>query len=341
MDTAFIRRAASSALQVNPPNADIHLGRWGSNWAWTVFCLMAASTLGLLIWSVRVPRNRRAFHYLLIAALAISTISWFSMASDLGSTPVTVQFLRNNPLGGGFGGYPTRQIWYSRYIDWFLTSSLLLLSLLLITALPLSVIFITLFFNLLMIVCGLLGALTRSRYKWGYFVFACAALAYVLYQIFASGLRSARRLGGGFGRAFLTASTLLAIIWPMYAICWALSEGGNAIGVSEEFLWYGLLDLFTKPIFAFLLLSMLRNCDYNALRLRSGKASEDDIVEHEQRRGLEEKGHEAIASQGGVGSAPVHGTTANTTATTMPHPHIAPPTAGSVPQTTITPVPIT
>lgn len=170
MQAPMIKRAGNEALQVNPPNADINLGRWGSNWGWTVFCLMAASTLGLLIWSMRVPRNRRAFHYLLTATLAISTISWYSMASGLGSTPVTVEFLRNSPLGGGYGGYPTRQIWYSRYIDWFLTSSLLLLSLLLITGLPLSVIFITIFFNLLMIVCGLLGALTRSRYKWGYFV---------------------------------------------------------------------------------------------------------------------------------------------------------------------------
>ena len=170
MDTALTKRAGNRALRANPPNADISLGRWGSNWGWTVFCLMAASTLGLLILSTMLARNRRAFHYLLTAVLAISTISWYSMASDLGSTPITVQFLRNNPLGGGYGGYPTRQIWYSRYIDWTLTTSLLLLSLLLITGLPLSIIFITIFFNLLMIVCGLLGALTRSRYKWGYFV---------------------------------------------------------------------------------------------------------------------------------------------------------------------------
>lgn len=64
--------------------------------------------------------------------------------------------------------------------------------------------------------------------------FACAALGYVLYHVFASGLRSSRRLGSRFGRAFLAASLLLAIIWPMYPICWGLSEGGNVIGVSAE-----------------------------------------------------------------------------------------------------------
>lgn len=166
----LLKRAGNRALDVNPPNADIHLGRWGSDWGWVVFCVMAASTLGLLVWTFILPRKRRTFHYLLTAVLAISTISWYSQASDLGATPITTQFLHNSQRGGGYGGYPTRQIWYSRYVDWTLTTTLLLLSLLLITGLPLSIIFITLFFNILMIVCGLLGALTRTRYKWGYFV---------------------------------------------------------------------------------------------------------------------------------------------------------------------------
>ncbi|GAC98235.1 hypothetical protein PHSY_005824 [Pseudozyma hubeiensis SY62] len=296
MDTASLVKRGNRALEVNPPNADIHLGRWGSDWGWVMFCIMGASTLGLLAWSFRMRRKRRAFHYLLAAALAVSTVSWYSQASDLGSTPITAQFLHHSARGSGVGGYPTRQIWYSRYVDWTLTTTLLLLSLLLITGLPLSIIFVTLFFNVLMVVCGLLGALTRTRYKWGYFVFACAALGYVLYHVFASGLRSARRLGKDFGRTYLYASVLLGIIWPMYAVCWGLSEGGNVIGISAEFLFYGILDIFSKPVFAFLLLSMLRRCDYGALRLRSGKRSEEDSDLHEPRRGLVEKDHERIGS---------------------------------------------
>ncbi|GAK68506.1 family A G protein-coupled receptor-like protein [Moesziomyces antarcticus] len=287
------KRAGNRALRTNPPNADIHLGRWGSDWGYVMFCVMAASLIGLLIWSTKLARNRRTFHYLFIPVLAISSVAWYSMASDLGATPVPVQFRHNSPLGPG-SRYPTRQIWFARYIDWTLTTSLLLLSLLLITGLPLSVIFITLFFNILMIVCGLLGALTPTRYKWAYFVFACAALGYVLYHVFASGLRSARRLGGGFGRAYLTCASLLAVIWPMYAICWGLSEGGNVIGVSEEFIFYGLLDIVSKPLFAFLLLAMLRDCDYGALRLRSGKITESRIEASERDR---DNAHESGQSE--------------------------------------------
>lgn len=64
----------------------------------------------------------------------------FAMASDLGATPVQVEFVR----GAANGGYPVpyRQVWYARYIDWTITTPMLLLELLLTTGLPLSQIFI-------------------------------------------------------------------------------------------------------------------------------------------------------------------------------------------------------
>jgi bacteriorhodopsin len=62
------------------------------------------------------------------------------MASDLGATPVQVEWVR----GAADGGYPIpyRQVWYARYIDWTITTPMLLLELLLTTGLPLSQLFI-------------------------------------------------------------------------------------------------------------------------------------------------------------------------------------------------------
>lgn len=67
----------------------------------------------------------------------------FAMASDLGATPVQVEFVR----GAADGGYPIpyRQVWYARYIDWTITTPMLLLELLLTTGLPLSQLFIVRF----------------------------------------------------------------------------------------------------------------------------------------------------------------------------------------------------
>jgi bacteriorhodopsin len=93
------------------------------------------------------------------------------MASDLGSTPIDVEFIRNeSSLYTGDTSPETRSIWYARYIDWVITTPMLLLTLLLGTGMPLGDIMITIFFDLVMIVTGLIGALVASQYKWGFYV---------------------------------------------------------------------------------------------------------------------------------------------------------------------------
>ena len=52
--------------------------------------------------------------------------------------------------------------------------------LLLTTGLPLSDLFLTLFMILVTVVMGLVGALTPSTYKWGFFVFGVTTLFYVV-----------------------------------------------------------------------------------------------------------------------------------------------------------------
>jgi bacteriorhodopsin len=52
--------------------------------------------------------------------------------------------------------------------------------LLLTTGLPLSDLFLTLFMILVTVIMGLVGALTPSSYKWGFFVFGVVALFYVV-----------------------------------------------------------------------------------------------------------------------------------------------------------------
>lgn len=68
-----------------------------------------------------------------------------------------------------------------RYIQWFITFPLELLALLLATGLSLSDITTTLFMSEVTVVSLLVGALTHSTYKWGYYTFGIAALFYVWY----------------------------------------------------------------------------------------------------------------------------------------------------------------
>ena len=123
-----------------------------------------------------------------VAILTVSTIAYFAMASDLGQTPVRTEFRSG----------PTRSIFvrsflvdyaifvlrlctqYVRYIQWFINAPLILLMLLLTTGLPLSDLFLTIFMIIVTVITGLVGALTPTSYKWGFFVFGVLALFYVV-----------------------------------------------------------------------------------------------------------------------------------------------------------------
>jgi bacteriorhodopsin len=89
------------------------------------------------------------------------------MGANLGFTPIQVEFPRSDPkVAGTF-----RSIYYVRYIDWFITTPLLLLDLLLTAGMPWPTILWVIIVDEIMIITGLVGALIDNRYKWAYFTF--------------------------------------------------------------------------------------------------------------------------------------------------------------------------
>jgi bacteriorhodopsin len=189
------------------------------------------------------------------------------MASNLGSTPIQIQYLRGRAPG------TTRAIWYARYIEWFITTPLLLLLLLLATGLNVASIVPILFMDLVWVVSLLLGALTHSAFKWGYYAFAVAALFFICACLFLQGIGAAGFLGSAARGNFIRGAIYVSFLWALYPVCWALSEGGNVISPTSEMVFYGILDILTKPIFIALVLFSLRKVDYDSLGFSSLKAS--------------------------------------------------------------------
>ncbi|GJE86925.1 family A G protein-coupled receptor-like protein [Phanerochaete sordida] len=249
------------ALDLNPPNADYHLSTHGSDWLWAAFSVFALSLLVMIGFDFMRPRGTRLFHQLAVIILTTLSVSYFSMASDLGATPIQVEFR----------GEGTRQIFYVRYIQWFITFPLLLLELLLATGLSLSDIMTTLFMGVVVVIMGLIGALVHSDYKWGYYTFGCAALFYVWYTLLWHAPRAAFAEATGLKRAYLTSAGWLSFMLITYPIAWACAEGGNVISVTSEMIWYGILDILAGPGFLFFYLFQLRTVDYAAFGLSSGK----------------------------------------------------------------------
>lgn len=250
--------ALQTNAQVTNRNAAIQITDHGSDWYWAVCALMTFCTLVFAGMSFTKPRQDRIFHYITASITLVAAIAYFSMASGIGQAPITVEF----PYGGRYGsfdGYVTREIFYVRYIDWFITTPLLLLDLLLTAGLPWPTIAVTILVDEVMIVTGLIGALTNTSYKWGYWLFGMLALFYVIYILAIQGRMYAKAIGPKNYKVYMACGVLTLGIWLLYPIAWGLSEGGNVIHPDSEAAFYGVLDVIAKPVFGTMLILGHRN----------------------------------------------------------------------------------
>lgn len=99
--------------------ADIGLSPQGSNYAWALFGIFTLAALLLAFVAHSRPKGRRAFHYLGMAILITTSITYASLAADLSYTPVSVEFVRSgtrgaDQLAAGAPFPPTRSIFYGR-----------------------------------------------------------------------------------------------------------------------------------------------------------------------------------------------------------------------------------
>lgn len=150
--------------------ADLGITEHGSNWYYAVCAVMTVSSLIFMGMATRVPRTHRIFHYITAGITFTAAIAYFSMGSGLGATAVLVEFPRSGS-SQAVDAAGTREFFYVRYIDWFVTTPLLLLDLLLTAGVPASSIAITILADEMMIVTGLVGALIPSTYKCKSFFF--------------------------------------------------------------------------------------------------------------------------------------------------------------------------
>ena len=254
------------AIDVNPPNPAVtfHITDHGSSWLWAAFSLFALfAVIHVLIYAFTSARKSGLKKALLIIPLftnAIFAFAYYTYASNLGYTWIPAQF---HHIGSG-----NRQIFYCKFIAWFLGWPLVLAIFQIVTNTSFSHVdendnlfkkflslFELLFARVLAIevfVLGLLiGALIESSYKWGYFTFAVVFQLFVMYlvakDVFSSfGSSTHSSLGNLLIIAFF-------IVWILYPICWGLSEGGNVIQPDSEAVFYGILDLITFGIIPIIL----------------------------------------------------------------------------------------
>ena len=164
-------------------------------------------------------QQKRLFHIITAFITTFAFLSYFAMASGTGVTLKHIAIVEKHAqhipdtVQDVF-----REVYYARYIDWTLTTPLLLLDLCLLAGLSGGVIIMTMIADIIMIVTGLFAAFGAedTPQKWGWYAIACFAYLVVVWHLVIHGRAMAMGKGGKVGNFFAAIGGFTLIIWTVY-----------------------------------------------------------------------------------------------------------------------------
>ncbi|KAH7026157.1 uncharacterized protein B0I36DRAFT_248519 [Microdochium trichocladiopsis] len=220
---------------------------------WVVCVLMGLSSVAFYIMAARVPVQKRLFHVITASITTIAFLSYFAMATGDGlSWHSTVV---KTTKSGVVEDIVKRQVFWARYVDWALTTPLLLLDLTLMAGLNGADILVTVGADVIMVLTGLFAAFgSTGTQVWGWYTIACVAYIAIVYNVAFNGRRAVQGKDSKTKAFYGGISLFTLLLWTAYPIVWGIADGSRKIGVDGEILAYAVLDVLAKPVFGFWLL---------------------------------------------------------------------------------------
>ncbi|KAI4247101.1 MAG: hypothetical protein LQ352_006224 [Teloschistes flavicans] len=203
----------------------------------------------------RVPVQKRLFHILTAFITTFATLSYYAMAvgDGVGQNKILIKHsVKHFP-----DTYDTiyREVYWARYVDWSVTTPLLLLDLCFLAGLSGASILVAVVADLIMILTGLFAAFqVDDASKWGWYAMACIAYLVVVYQLAINGRETAKAKDNKTATFFAAIGGFTFLLWTIYPIIWGIADGSRKIDVDAEIIAYAVLDILAKPVFGFWLL---------------------------------------------------------------------------------------
>jgi len=231
------------------------IGEAGGKTLWVVFVIMLVSTLAFTALSWRVPVQKRLFHVITTLITTFATLSYFAMATGSGNSYAHFVIKEVHKHVPDTVEHVFRQVFWARYVDWSLTTPLLLLDLAFLAGMDGASIIVAIVADLIMVFTGLFAAYGRTNgQKWGWYAIAVISYLVVVYQLVISGRRAALSKDGSTARLFASIGGFTLILWTLYPIVWGIGDGARKWTVDTEIIAYAVLDVLAKPVFGFWLL---------------------------------------------------------------------------------------
>jgi len=148
-----------------------------------------------------------------------------------------------------------REVYWARYVDWSITTPLLLLDLAFLAGMSGADIVVTIVADLIMVLTGLFAGLsTNSNARWTHYTVACAAYLVIVYQLAVNGRAVVKTKDSKTATFFSSIAGFTLLLWTAYPIIWGVADGARILSVDGEIIAYAVLDVLAKPGFGFWLL---------------------------------------------------------------------------------------
>lgn len=251
----------NGALDTNPPVGDRVLTVNGSDWLWAVTAVEIVSFLAFASLAYAARSGERIFHYLFTIAALTGAIAYFAIASDLGYSVIA----QADHVGLGL----TRQIFFAKFVYWVVSFPTVIIALGLLSGVSWATILYHVFLSWVWVLSYVSAAYTSTNYKWGFYAFGTVAWLLLAIGTLFHGGRGVRRIAGTGVES--RHHTFLAgwanLLWLLYPIAFGLSDGGNRIGVTGSFIFYGILDVLFIPVLGFAFIFLARAWDFGRLNI--------------------------------------------------------------------------
>ena len=178
------------------------------------------------------------FYFTTCYVTAISTFAYYAMLS-----------------GQGWLITPNcRQLFYVRYLDWFVTTPLILLDLGMIAGADTGLLAAVAGADMLMIFGGFMASVSSGHIKWLWFVLSLMVFAPLVFVMVRGYRTMVERLHPAVVEIYSKVSWITAITWSLYPVVFIFSEGTGDWSPNFEIMMYGVLDILSKAVFGFILL---------------------------------------------------------------------------------------
>lgn len=190
-------------------------------------------------------------HYITSAVITLwASLMYIVMATGSGAAIIT-------EAGG------TRIFYFARYIDWTITTPLLLLGLAWVALGSVGrnpqVVLGLIVADVAMILTGVASGAWAGGFKWFWFVLSCVFFLAVLALIWGP-LQTAAQSGvSPEASLFYPLAVMLTVLWFAYPIVFLIgTEGVGAVSISFEVFLFAVLDILAKVGFGIVLLGGVR-----------------------------------------------------------------------------------